>query len=151
MQAMVDAAVETVTIAAPPERCWEIITDFERYPEWARDVKQATVRARDEQGRALEVAFEAAAIGRTARYVLRYDYSGAPERIAWQLVEGDIMDAIDGAYTFLPSVSQPGGTDVVYELAIDLAVPMPGFVKRRAEVRILHNGLRELKARAERS
>lgn len=149
MQTMVDAAVETVTIAAPPERCWEIITDFERYPEWARDVKQATVVARDENQRGLEVAFEASAIGRSTRYVLAYDYSGAPERIAWRLTQGDIMDALDGAYTFLPSASMPGGTDVVYELAIDLVVPMPGFVKRRAEVRILHNGLRELKARAE--
>lgn len=146
---MVDAAVETVTIAAPPERCWEIVLDFARYPEWARDVKRATVTERDGDGRGVEVDFEASAIGRSARYTLRYDYTGAPERMAWRLTSGDIMTAIDGAYTFLPSASLPGGTDVVYELAIDLAVPMPGFVKRRAEVRILHNGLRELKARAE--
>ena len=35
-----------------------------------------------------------------------------------------------------------------YDLAIELVVPLPGFVKRRAEVRIL-NTVRELKTRAE--
>jgi hypothetical protein len=34
------------------------------------------------------------------------------------------------------------------DLEIDLAIPLPGVVKRRAEVRIL-NTVRELKVRAE--
>ena len=55
------------------------------------------------------------------------------------------MRAIDGAYTFAP---QGNGTDVTYSLQIELIVPLPGFVKRRAEVRILHT-LKELKTRAE--
>jgi hypothetical protein len=37
---------------------------------------------------------------------------------------------------------------VTYTLSIELVVPLPGFVKRRAEVRIL-NTLKELKARVE--
>ena len=49
---------------------------------------------------------------------------------------------------FTPSAATPGGTDVVYELSIELIVPIPGFVKRRAEVRIL-NTVKELKTRAE--
>ena len=40
-------------------------------------------------------------------------------------------------------------TDVVYELAIDLVYPIPGFVKRRAEGRIIKTALSELKARVE--
>jgi len=50
------------------------------------------------------------------------------------------------AYTVSPT--SDGGTEVRYDLAIELVVPLPGFVKRRAEVRIL-NTLRELKTRAE--
>jgi hypothetical protein len=56
------------------------------------------------------------------------------------------MSTIDGAYVF--SAMADGGTEVRYDLVIDLVVPLPGFVKRRAEVRIL-NTVRELKARAE--
>ena len=62
------------------------------------------------------------------------------------MVKGDIERAIDGAYHFRPDGE--GGTYVKYDLAIELATPLPGFVKRRAEVRIL-NTIRELKARAE--
>jgi hypothetical protein len=49
---------------------------------------------------------------------------------------------------FTPSATQPGATDVTYDLNIEVVVPLPGFVKRRAEVRILHT-LWELKARVE--
>jgi hypothetical protein len=62
------------------------------------------------------------------------------------MVRGDIMRTIDGAYRV--SATDDGGTEVRYDLVIELVVPLPGFVKRRAEVRIL-NTVRELKARAE--
>jgi uncharacterized membrane protein len=145
---MADRATQTITISAPVDTCFAIVADFPRYPDWARDVKAADVVAADDQGRPVEVAFTAAAMGRETSYTLQYDWSGAPERIVWQLVRGDIMEAIDGSYTFTPSTTVPGGTDVVYDLSIALRMPLPGFVKRRAEVRIL-NTIKELKARAE--
>ena len=145
---MAETASQTITIAAPPERVWEIAADVERYPEWARDVKDVIVRKRDDDGRPLEVEFRASALGRSTHYTLGYDYSSAPDKLSWRLVHGDIMRAIDGAYTFVPSATDPGGTEVRYDLAIELAAPLPGFVKRRAEVRIL-NTVKELKSRAE--
>ncbi len=142
---MIDQATETEHVAASPARCFEIAIDFERYPEWAHDIKEANVLERDASGRAIKVEYRASALGRSTHYTLGYDYSQAPERISWSLVEGDIMRAIDGAYTF---VSGGNGTDVTYSLKIELIVPLPGFVKRRAEVRILHT-LKEVKTRAE--
>ena len=44
-----------------------------------------------------------------------------------------------------------GATDVVYELEVELVVPLPGFVKRRAEHKIMHTALDELRAHVERS
>jgi len=143
---MADTASQTTTIAAPPERVWEIAVDVERYPEWAKDVKEVVVRVRDDEGRPLEVEFRSSALGRSTHYTLGYDYSEAPKVLAWRLLRGDIMRTIDGSYHF--SATSDGGTEVRYDLVIDLVVPLPGFVKRRAEVRIL-NTVRELKARAE--
>jgi hypothetical protein len=91
------------------------------------------------------VEYRASALGRSTHYTLSYDYSQAPERLSWSLAEGDIMRVIDGAYDFAPDGA---GTRVTYSLQIELIVPLPGFVKRRAEVRILHT-LKELKTRAE--
>ncbi|MCB0984009.1 MAG: SRPBCC family protein [Ilumatobacter sp.] len=143
---MAETASQTTTIAAAPERVWAIATDFERYPEWAKDVKDVIVRVRDEQGRPVEVEYRASALGRSTHYTLAYDYSQAPNVLAWRMLRGDIMRTIDGAYIF--TATADGGTEVRYDLAIELVVPLPGFVKRRAEVRIL-NTVRELKARAE--
>ncbi len=39
-----------------------------------------------------------------------------------------------------------GSTEVVYELSVDLVLPIPGFVKRRAEARIIKTALADLKA-----
>lgn len=143
---MAESASQTTTIAAAPERVWAIATDFERYPEWAKDVKDVIVRARDAEGRPVEVEYRASALGRSTHYTLAYDYSQAPQVLAWRMLRGDIMAAIDGSYHF--TATSDGGTEVRYDLAIELVVPLPGFVKRRAEVRIL-NTVRELKVRAE--
>jgi ribosome-associated toxin RatA of RatAB toxin-antitoxin module len=144
---MADQATQQITVEATPERCFEVVTDFERYPEWATDVKEATVVERDAQGRPVEVDFRAAAMGRSTRYQLRYDLADAPAHLSWSLTHGDITKAIDGSYDFVPGAA-PGTTDVTYRLSIDLVLPLPGFVKRRAEVKIL-NTIRELKARVE--
>jgi uncharacterized membrane protein len=143
---MAETAFQTITIGAPMERVYEIASDFEKYPEWAKDVKEAVVRARDDDGRPVEVEFRASALGRSTHYTLTYDYSQAPNVLGWNMLRGDIMRSIDGAYTF--SENTDGGVEVRYDLAIDLVVPLPGFVKRRAEQRIL-NTVRELKARSE--
>jgi ribosome-associated toxin RatA of RatAB toxin-antitoxin module len=142
---MIDSATDTAFVAASPEHCLAVATDFEHYPAWAPDVKEVRILATDQAGRATKVEFRASALGRSTHYTLAYDYSQAPRRITWSLVDGDIMRLVDGAYTF---DAEDGGTRVTYSLAIELVVPLPGFVKRRAEVRIL-NSLKELKNRAE--
>ena len=100
---------------------------------------------RDAQGRGTKVEFRASALGRSTHYTLGYTYGDSPLTIAWRLVDGDIMRTLDGDYMF---ESVNNGTLVTYDLSIDLVIPLPGFVKRRAENRILHT-LTELKSRCE--
>jgi len=144
---MAEQATERTIIDAPPERCWEVAVDFERYPQWARDIKAVTVESRDAEGRGLEVRFRAAAMGRSTSYTLRYDYSDAPRVLSWVLARGDITRKLDGEYIFDPL--DDGGTEVTYHLTAELIVPLPGFVKRRAETKIIHTALRELKLHVE--
>ena len=144
---MAEQATEHMSVAAPPERCYAVVTDIERYPEWAADIKQVAVEERDAEGRPLLVAFRAAAFGRSTSYTLQYDYAGAPHVLAWRLTKGDITTKLDGRYVFEPA--DGGGTDITYHLEVELRVPIPGFVKLRAASRIMSTALRELKARAE--
>lgn len=146
---MVDQATERTTIAAPPEKCFTAAIDFERYPDWASDIKMAQVVSRDDEGRAVDVEFRAAAMGRSTHYTLRYFYGASPSRLAWRLQRGDVTRRLDGEYEFLPVEGDPGSTEVVYHLAVDLAVPLPGFVKRRAEARIVRSALEDFTAYVE--
>ena len=143
---MAETASDTITIEASPDAVWAIATDIERYPEWAHDVKDVVVTARDENGRPSQVEFRTSALGRSTHYTLRYDYTDAPAVLAWTMVKGDIQRSIEGAYRF--EATNDGATMVQYDLAIELVVPLPGFVKRRAERRIL-NAIKEMKAYAE--
>lgn len=145
---MSEQAREQTTIEAPVERCFATLVDFAAYPEWAGDLKEVDVIETDSEGRATVVEFRAAAMGRSTTYQLRYDYTGAPNRLGWGLVSGDLPRELDGAYVLSP-IGDGSSTEVVYELAIDLVYPIPGFVKRRAEGRIIKTALSELKARVE--
>jgi uncharacterized protein YndB with AHSA1/START domain len=142
---MPDKAHEQAVINAPVDAVYDALVDFERYPEWAGDLKQATIVERDAEGRALVVEFRAAAMGRSTTYRLRYDYQGAPAKLAWVLESGDLERELDGAY-HLRETDDAGTTEVVYELSVDLVLPIPGFVKRRAEARIIKTALADLKA-----
>ncbi|HEX2575647.1 MAG TPA: SRPBCC family protein [Aquihabitans sp.] len=142
---MADRVTEQTTIAAAPEIVRAVLLDFPAYPQWAKDLKSIEILGTDDEGRATSVRYRAAGMGRSTAYTLGYDYSD-PDRIAWKLTEGDVTRKLDGHYELHPAA---GGTAVTYELEAELVVPLPGFVKRRAQGRIMHTALGDLKARAE--
>ncbi len=146
---MADQATEHMSVSASPERCFSVVADIERYPEWAADIKEIIVDERDDQGRPVLVTFRAAAFGRSTSYTLRYDFSEAPRVLSWVLTKGDITSKLDGSYIF--DAGEGSGTDVTYHLEAELRVPIPGFIKMRAQSRIMSTAMRELKARVESS
>ena len=144
---MTDQATERTHIAAPLEDVWAVLVDYERYVEWANDIKSVTVLERDDEGRGARVTFRAGAFGRSTSYTLAYDYGQAPHRLAWVQAAGDITSRLDGDYQLLET--DDAGTDVTYNLMVELKVPLPSFVKQRAAARIIGTALRELKVRVE--
>ena len=143
---MVDQTSDRTVIAVGRERLLETLLDMSSYTKWARAVREAKVLERDEEGRAVLVAFTAAAVGRRIRYTLRYDFSLLPEQYSWQMVEGDLR-AVEGEYVLRPITDNR--TDVTYRLRVDLGMPLPRFVLRQAERLVLRLALRELKAYVE--
>ena len=131
-----------MVVGASPQRTWDVLTDFEGYPTWAADLKSAEVVERDDEGRALDVAFRAAAMGRSTSYTLRYDYEPGARRAGLEAGPGRhhpqarrLLRARAGRRRCRPH-------RVTYHLEVDLLVPLPGFVKRRAEARIMTTALR---------
>ena len=134
-----------MVVGASPARTWDVLTNFPDYPVWAHDLKAVSVLEEDDEGRGVLVAFRAAAMGRSTSYTLRYDYTDAPRVLAWRQEEGDVTRKLDGYYELAPADDDPDSTSVVYNLTVQVVIPLPGFVKRRAEGRIIHTALSELR------
>ncbi|HUX05026.1 MAG TPA: SRPBCC family protein [Acidimicrobiales bacterium] len=143
---MAQRATESIVVRAPVDVVYEVVTDFARYGEWVSELKYVEILDRDTAGRALDVAFRAAAFGRSTSYTLRYDYSRAPEELNWTQTDGDLAESLHGQYRF---EAVGDATRVTYDLEVELGVPIPTFVKSRAAQRIQSQALSELKARAE--
>jgi hypothetical protein len=143
---MAEQAHEQIRIEASPDACLAVVLDLANYPTWAKDVKSVEVRATDAEGRPSEVEFRAAAMGRSMRYVLQYDYGSLPTALSWKFLEGDMVNQLDGTYSF---AADGEATVVTYDLIADIAAPLPGIVKRRAASMITGTALKELKKAVE--
>jgi hypothetical protein len=80
------------------------------------------------------------------QYQLVYDWDG-DRRVDWELVQGQMMRAQRGSYVLEPL--DESRTEVTYSLSVDLAIPMLGLLKRKAERVVMDTALRELKKRVE--
>ncbi len=136
-------------VSSPPDKCFAVAIDLDAYPSWVPAITSVEIRQTDHDGRPTEAIFQAEAMGRRTRYVLAYDYGDAPHSFGWRQIEGDLTRRLEGTYTFDISAEAPDATDVTYELDLELAVPLPGFVKRRAETKIVKAALHQLKDRVE--
>ena len=142
---MAEQTTSSIVIEAPPSAVMAVIADFSAYPEWAQGMKQVEVVQEGAGGRAAQVHFELEASPIRDSYVLEYDWRG-DEQVTWDLVEGKMLKAMEGAYFLRPSGE---GTEVTYRLAVDIAIPMIGMLKRRAEKVIIDSALKGLKRRVE--
>lgn len=123
-----------------------VIADFGTYPQWASGVRSAEVLQTGPDGRAERVRFTIDAGVIKDSYVLGYTWQG-DEQVRWDLVErGSAVSEMSGAYR-LEQASD--ATKVTYELAVGLAIPMIGMLKRRAEKTIIDTALKGLRSRVQ--
>jgi hypothetical protein len=140
-----DESTQTIEVAADPAAVMAVIADFANYPVWAGSVKRAEVLETGPDGRARRVAFTLDAGAFRDHYELEYEWTG-DRRVEWTLTRGQMMRAQHGRYDLERSAV---GTHVTYWLSVDLAIPMLGLLKRKAERIVMDTALRELKKRVE--
>jgi hypothetical protein len=142
---MADRTTSSIVIAMPRKDVMAVIADFGAYPQWATGVRGAEVLS-SADGRAERVRFTLDAGMIKDSYVLGYDWDG-DAGVRWDLAEpGSVISEMSGGYEL---ADQGDRTEVTYELAVGIRVPMPGMLKRRAEKTIIDTALKGLKSRAE--
>lgn len=143
---MADKTTSSIVIEVPRKDVMAVIADFPAYPEWATAVRSAEVLSQEPGGRATAVRFTLDAGMIKDSYVLGYDWEGDTQ-VRWNLTEaGSMISEMTGGYAL---GERDGSTEVTYDLAVGIKVPMPGMLKRRAEKAIIDTALKGLKSRAE--
>jgi uncharacterized membrane protein len=142
---MADQSTQSIIVDAPAADVMAVIADFPAYPRWVVAAKHVEVIEEGADGRAQQVHFVLDAGAVKDDYVLDYTWDG-DRGVSWTLVTGQMQKRNDGSYTLVES---DGRTEVTYSITIDLAIPMLGMIKRKAEKVILDTALKELKKRVE--
>ncbi|OZC75933.1 cyclase [Rhodococcus sp. 06-462-5] len=143
---MAEKTQRSIVVEAPPSRVMDVIADFDAYPTWVSAAKSVEVLEVDEDGRGKRVKFVLDAGMVKDTYELEYDWAADGNSVSWNLVSGEMQKSQNGSYTLKETGS---GTDVTYELTVDLNIPMIGLFKRKAEKVITDTALKELKKRVE--
>ncbi|MET8326099.1 SRPBCC family protein [Streptomyces sp. NPDC005181] len=144
---MAEHTSSSITIEAAPADVMGVIADFDRYPEWTGEVKEAEILAKDDDGRAEKVRLVLDAGAIKDDHTLAYTWTGDHE-VSWTLVKSQMLRAIDGSYALAP-IGDGSRTEVTYRLTVDVKIPMLGMIKRKAEKVIIDRALAGLKKRVE--
>ena len=143
---MAEQTTSSILIDAAPGDIMAVIGDFAAYPEWAKGVTVAEVVSEFDHGWAEQVYFVLDVSPIKDEYTLAYEWDGY-EAVTWSLVKGKMLRALDGAY-LLKDLGN-GSTEVTYQLALDVSIPLIGMLKRKGEKILIDTALKGLKKRVE--
>ena len=143
---MADKTTQTIYIDADPVTVMDVIADIGSYPDWVAEYKEAEILEADDAGnpKVARLLLDASVL--KDNMVLSYEWPADGKSVTWSLVSSTLLKSLDGAYRLAPKGS---GTDVTYELSVDLMIPMIGLLKRKAERRLTDTALKDLKKRVE--
>src|SRR3954447_2374228 len=136
--------LRTIEIGAPPQACFDALTDFDSLPSWQGAVCSVDVLERDDQGRGTVVEFEVDARVKRVRYRLRQVYD-EPSRVGCEYLGGDFRD-FSGEWRFL---AIPSGTRVELDLHIDPGRFVPGPLRGALSQVVMGRALDDLKRHLE--
>jgi ribosome-associated toxin RatA of RatAB toxin-antitoxin module len=106
-----------IVIACTPDRLFDVVIDYPRYPEFVPGIKACRVLP-GTGDRQVEYQLD---IGlKRITYVLRH-VEQRPSKVAWSLVSGDALKVSSGSWEL---VAEGSGTRARYSVDIQVAKPM---------------------------
>jgi uncharacterized membrane protein len=122
------AATESreVVIEATPEEIMDVLFDLEALPEWSSVHQEVEVLERDADSHPSKSRQVVKLVGLSDEQVLAY--SVHDDGVSWTLVSSRQQRAQDGRYTL---TADGDSTRVRFDLTVDLAAPVPGFLIKK--------------------
>jgi coenzyme Q-binding protein COQ10 len=138
-------ASKSVTVNVPPDKFFDLIADYEKYPEFLPEVKK--VKIEGGQGAIKEVTYTVDIKAKVINYTLKHT-AERPTTLRWTMVKGEMMKGNDGSWALKPG-AQPNTTEATYNIDLRLSALVPGFIEKALAEQQLPGLLANFKARAE--
>ncbi|HVP66195.1 MAG TPA: SRPBCC family protein [Anaeromyxobacteraceae bacterium] len=106
-----------MVVRVPVDRFYDLVVDYERYPEFVPSVRGCKVVHVAKGHRDVEYRVDLGV--RTIQYVLRH-IEVRPEKVTWSLVKGDMMKVSSGAWELMPHA---GNTLARYTVEVQVTKP----------------------------
>ena len=136
---------EQITIDADPEAIMAVVGDVDRLPQWVQPMKRVQIYERFPDGRPKLVHFWVVTPLVRDDFLLEFEWEGN-HRVSWRQVVGRLLREQVGSYTLTHLGEQ---TQVRYDLAVLMKLPIPLFIQRLATEIIMAHALSGLKAQVE--
>ncbi len=133
----------TVEFAAPIKKVYEVITDFESYPEFLSNSKQAKVLKKS--GKNLQVEFKIDVV-KTITYTLDMQLNPT-QGFTWTLIKGEFMKKNSGGWKL--KELKKNLTQATYEIEIDFGLLVPKSISSMLVEKNLPAMMQEFRGRIE--
>lgn len=147
---MAQRTESSIRIDAAPVAVLQVVSDLESYPQWAGGISAVEVLERDTAGRPVRATVTMRSGPVRDDLHVGYEWTVTATGIgamSWGLVEpGRVTSVMDGSYEL---AADGDGTLVTYRLTVDIAITMPGLLRRRAEKAITDTALKDLRTRVQ--
>ena len=135
-------ATSSILIHADTKTVYEVVSDFEKYPEFIPDVKSVKVHRK---GKKVEADFEVSIIKRI-QYSLAFDLKPY-QQVQWTFVSSNLFKDNKGYWKF--KEVKKGQTEATYHTEVDFGLFVPSIITNRLVGSNLPAMLKRFKTRAE--
>lgn len=112
-------AQRTITINATVDKCWSVISDYERYSDFLPEVKK--IRAFNRRGAEVDVQYEAEVV-KVIKYTVHMKEE-APNKLSWSFIDGEFMKDNKGGWVLEDAGN--GTTKATYNIAVEVGMLVP--------------------------
>jgi ribosome-associated toxin RatA of RatAB toxin-antitoxin module len=110
-------AKHTTVLNVPLDALWDVITDYERYPEFVEGCESLTITKKE--GKSTYAEYEVSMFGKTIHYTLKH--TETPKKgLKWTMVEGQFFKSNDGSWELKPK----GDDKVEATYTVDVGFPL---------------------------
>ncbi len=115
-------ASRSIVFNAPIEKCFAVISDYERYPEFLPEVKR--IRTSNRRGAEVDVQYEAEVV-KIIKYTVHM-HEEKPTKVSWTFIDGEFMKDNRGGWVL--SAQAPDRTHATYNIAVEVGMLVPKTV-----------------------